>query len=433
MSTFTIGILGFVLMLLLLFLSMPVGFVMAVTGCLGFAAIRGSLGPAVAMALSETYDTFSKYDYSVIPLFIFMGQVAFHSGISRRLFDAAYCWLGRLPGGLGVAAVGACAAFGSICGSGPATAATMAAVAMPEMKKHKYDLALSAGAVASGGSLGMLIPPSVVFIVYGFMTEQSPAKLFLAGVIPGLMYVVLFGLYIVWACWRKPELGPPAPPASARDLLRSLLGVIDPLLLFALVMGGMFCGLFTPIEAAAVGAFGSLIIAAFRKCLTWKMLWRSLQETVRTSCMVLIIIAGAMIFGRFLAITRLPVALAEFLGGLPLPGWMILVSILLFFVLMGTVVDALAMILMTIPVFLPVLQALNVDLIWFGVLVVTVVQIGVISPPVGVNVYVVCGMMRGLPLQTAFRGCVPFMILLLLGSAILFLFPQISLWLPNQM
>lgn len=433
MSTFTIGILGFVLMLLLLFLSMPVGFVMAVTGCLGFAAIRGSLGPAVAMALSETYDTFSKYDYSVIPLFIFMGQVAFHSGISRRLFDAAYCWLGRLPGGLGVAAVGACAAFGSICGSGPATAATMAAVAMPEMKKHKYDLALSAGAVASGGSLGMLIPPSVVFIVYGFMTEQSPAKLFLAGVIPGLMYVVLFGLYIVWACWRKPELGPPAPPASARDLLRSLLGVIDPLLLFALVMGGMFCGWFTPIEAAAVGAFGSLIIAAFRKCLTWKMLWRSLQETVRTSCMVLIIIAGAMIFGRFLAITRLPVALAEFLGGLPLPGWMILVSILLFFVLMGTVVDALAMILMTIPVFLPVLQALNVDLIWFGVLVVTVVQIGVISPPVGVNVYVVCGMMRGLPLQTAFRGCVPFMILLLLGAAILFLFPQISLWLPNQM
>ncbi|NLZ62819.1 MAG: TRAP transporter large permease [Lentisphaerae bacterium] len=433
MSTFTIGILGFVLMLLLLFLSMPVGFVMAVTGCLGFAAIRGSLGPAVAMALSETYDTFSKYDYSVIPLFIFMGQVAFHSGISRRLFDAAYCWLGRLPGGLGVAAVGACAAFGSICGSGPATAATMAAVAMPEMKKHKYDLALSAGAVASGGSLGMLIPPSVVFIVYGFMTEQSPAKLFLAGVIPGLMYVVLFGLYIVWACWRKPELGPPAPPASARDLLRSLLGVIDPLLLFALVMGGMFCGWFTPIEAAAVGAFGSLLIAAFRKCLTWKMLWRSLQETVRTSCMVLIIIAGAMIFGRFLAITRLPVALAEFLGGLPLPGWMILVSILLFFVLMGTVVDALAMILMTIPVFLPVLQALNVDLIWFGVLVVTVVQIGVISPPVGVNVYVVCGMMRGLPLQTAFRGCVPFMILLLLGTAILFLFPQISLWLPNQM
>lgn len=433
MSTFTIGILGFVLMLLLLFLSMPVGFVMAVTGCLGFAAIRGSLGPAVAMALSETYDTFSKYDYSVIPLFIFMGQVAFHSGISRRLFDAAYCWLGRLPGGLGVAAVGACAAFGSICGSGPATAATMAAVAMPEMKKHKYDLALSAGAVASGGSLGMLIPPSVVFIVYGFMTEQSPAKLFLAGVVPGLMYVVLFGLYIVWACWRKPELGPPAPPASTRDLLRSLLGVIDPLLLFALVMGGMFCGWFTPIEAAAVGAFGSLLIAAFRKCLTWKMLWRSLQETVRTSCMVLIIIAGAMIFGRFLAITRLPVALAEFLGGLPLPGWMILVSILLFFVLMGTVVDALAMILMTIPVFLPVLQALNVDLIWFGVLVVTVVQIGVISPPVGVNVYVVCGMMRGLPLQTAFRGCVPFMILLLLGTAILFLFPQISLWLPNQM
>ncbi len=433
MSTFTIGILGFLLMLLLLFLSMPVGFVMAVVGCVGFAAVTGNLPAALHLTLSVTYDTFSKYDYSVIPLFIFMGQVAFHSGISRRLFDAAYCWLGRLPGGLGVAAVGACTAFGSICGSGPATAATMAAVALPEMKKHKYDLGISAGAVAAGGSLGMLIPPSVVFIVYGFMTEQSPAKLFMAGVLPGLMYVLLFGLYIVWACWRKPELGPPAPPMTFREQLQSLLGVLDPLLLFALVMGGMFFGWFTPIEAAAVGAFGSLVIAAARKCLSWNMLWRSLQETVRTSCMVLIIIAGAMVFGRFLAVTRLPVSLAAFLGDLPLPSWMILASILAFFVLMGTVVDALAMVLMTIPVFLPILQNLNVDLIWFGVLVVTVVQIGVISPPVGVNVYVVCGMMRDLPLQTAFRGCVPFMVLLLLGTAILFLFPQVSLWLPNLM
>ncbi|NLF93475.1 MAG: TRAP transporter large permease [Oligosphaeraceae bacterium] len=433
MSTFAIGIIGFVLLLLLLFLSMPVGFVLAVVGCAGFAVITGSPAAAFHLVVSVTHDTFSKYDYSVIPLFIFMGQVAFHSGMSKRLFDAAYRWLGRLPGGLGVATVGACAAFGAICGSGPATAATMAAVALPEMKKHKYSLELSAGAVAAGGSLGMLIPPSVVMIVYGFMTEQSPAKLFLAGVLPGLLYVLLFGLYIVWACWRNPALGPAAPVGTFREQLRSLLGVIDPLLLFALVMGGMFCGWFTPIEAAAVGAFGSLVIAATRRRLSWHILWRSLQETVRTSCMVLIIITGAMIFGRFLAVTRLPVTLAGYLAELPLPGWMILAFILAFFVLMGTVVDALALVLMTIPVFLPILQTLNVDLVWFGVMVVTVVQIGVISPPVGVNVYVVCGMMRDLPLQTAFRGCVPFMVVLLLGEAILFLVPQISLWLPNLM
>jgi len=433
MSSFAIGIIGFVVMLLLLFLSMPVGFVLAVVGCVGFAAITNSPAAAFHLIISVTHDTLSKYDYSVIPLFIFMGQVAFHSGMSKRLFDAAYSWLGRLPGGLGVATVGACAAFGAICGSGPATAATMAAVALPEMKKHKYSLELSAGAVAAGGSLGMLIPPSVVFIVYGFMTEQSPAKLFLAGVVPGLLYVLLFGLYIVWACWRKPSLGPPAPVGTFRGRLRALLGVIDPLLLFALVMGGMFCGWFTPIEAAAVGAAGSLVIAATRRRLSWKMLWRSLQETVRTSCMVLIIITGAMIFGRFLAVTTLPVALAETLGNLPLPGWMILVCILVFFIIMGTVVDNLALVLMTIPIFLPILQALNVDLVWFGVMIVTVVQIGVISPPVGVNVYVVCGMMRDLPLQTAFRGCVPFIAVLLLGAIVLFIFPQISLWLPNLM
>ena len=432
MSTFTIGLIGCILLIVLLLLSMPVGFSLAIVGTLGFALII-NFPAACHMMISLFLDTFSKYDYSVIPLFIFMGQVCFHSGISKRLFDAAYRWVGRLPGGLAVATVFACAAFGAICGSGPATAATMAAVSLPEMKKRNYSMQLGAGTVAAAGSLGMMIPPSVVFIVYGFMTEQSPAKLFIAGILPGLLFTLLFSLYIAWACWRNPKLGPPAPATTREEAFRALLGVIDPLLLFLAVMGGLFIGWFTPTEAASVGALGSLIIAGARRCLTWKMLKRSILETIRTSCMILMIIAGALVFSRFLAVTRLPVELASFLSGLPLPGWMIIASILLTFVILGTVVDNLALVLMTIPVFLPVLTALHVDLIWFGVMIVAVVQIGVISPPVGVNAYVVSGMMRDVSLQSVFKGCIPFIGMLAIGTILLMLFPQLATWLPTLM
>ncbi len=432
MSTFTIGLIGCILLIALLLLSMPVGFSLAVVGVLGFATII-NLPAACHMMISLFLDTFSKYDYSVIPLFIFMGQVCFHSGISKRLFDAAYHWVGRLPGGLAIATVAACAAFGAICGSGPATAATMAAVSLPEMKKRNYSMQLGAGTVAAAGSLGMMIPPSVVFIVYGFMTEQSPAKLFIAGIVPGLLFSLLFSLYIACTCWRNPKLGPPAPPSTRQEALRSLLGVIDPLLLFLAVMGGLFIGWFTPTEAASVGALGSLVIALARRCLTWKMLKRSILETIRTSCMILMIIAGALVFSRFLAVSRLPVELAVFLSGLPLPGWMIIASILLTFVILGTVVDNLALVLMTIPVFLPVITALHVDLIWFGVMIVAVVQIGVISPPVGVNAYVVSGMMRDISLQTVFKGCIPFIGMLAIGTILLMIFPQLATWLPALM
>ncbi len=432
MSTFAIGLIGCLLLIFLLLLSMPVAFSLALAGFVGFAMI---VNPSAAchMMISVFLDTFSKYDYSVIPLFIFMGQVCFHSGISKRLFEAAYRWVGRLPGGLAIATTGACAAFGAICGSGPATAATMSAVALPEMKKRNYSMQLASGTVAAAGSLGMMIPPSVVFIVYGFMTEQSPAKLFIAGILPGLLFTLLFSTYIAWACWRKPELGPPAPASTWKEAFRALLGVIDPMLLFAVVMGGLFIGWFTPTEAASVGALGSLIIALARRCLTWRMLRRSLLETMRTSCMILLIIAGALVFSRFLAVSRLPTELAVFLGGLPLPGWMIIASILLTFVILGTVVDNLALVLMTIPVFLPIINALEVDLIWFGVMIVAVVQIGVISPPVGVNAYVVSGMMRDISLQTVFKGCIPFIGMLAIGIIILMIFPQLATWLPGMM
>ena len=432
MNTSLIGLLGALLFILFLTLSMPVGFAMAIAGCLGFAIISNSTA-ACYMLTSVFFETFSKYDYTVIPLFIFMGQVCFHSGISKRLFDVAYKWVGRMPGGMASASVAACAAFGAICGSGPATAATMAAVTLPEMKKRNYSMQLAAGTVASAGSLGMMIPPSVVFIVYGFLTEQSPAKLFIAGIIPGLMFTLLFIIYVTWACIRNPKLGPPAPSYSWKEKIHSLLGVIDPALLFILVIGGMFLGWFTPTEAASVGALGSLIIAACRKSLSWKMLKRSLMETVRSSCMILLIIAGAMVFSRFLAISRIPTELASALTRVQLPGWLIIACILALFVILGTVVDSLALVLMTIPVFLPVLNMLNVDLIWFGVLVVAVVQIGVISPPVGICAYVVSGLIRDVSLQSVFKGCIPYMGMLIIGTILLILFPALATWLPSMM
>jgi C4-dicarboxylate transporter, DctM subunit len=379
----------------------------------------------------ELFETLSSYPLTVIPLFVFMGQIAFHAGISRRLFNTAYAWLGQLPGGLAMATVGACTGFGAICGSGPATAATMASVALPEMRRYKYDMELGSGAVAAGGSLGMLIPPSVVFIVYAIMTEQSVGRLFLAGIIPGIMIALLFCLTIYINCKFRPHLGPAGPRTSWAEKFMSLWGVWETVLLFILVMGGMFKGFFTPTEAAAVGAAGSLIIAGVKRELTLRTLVRSLQETVRTSCMVLIIVAGAVMFGRFLAVTHLPATLASWLAELPLPGWVIMMFIILFYLISGCFVDALALVLLTIPIFYPVVIGLGYDPVWFGVIVVVVTQMGVISPPVGVNAYVVSGIERDIPLQTVFKGCIPFLGALIVSAIILMAFPQLSLFLPG--
>ena len=430
MTPIQIGIIGCLLLFALLAASMPVAFAMAIVGFLGFAVIR-SPGAAMSMITIDLYDTFSSYSLTVIPLFVFMGQIAFHAGISRRLFNTAYNWLGTLPGGLAMSTVGACTAFGAICGSGPATAATMASVALPEMKRYNYDMELGCGAVAAGGSLGMLIPPSVVFIIYAIMTEQSVGKLFIAGIVPGLLIAFLFCLTIYLNCKLHPHLGPAGQQVSWKTKFASLAGVSETLILFTIVIGGMFGGFFTPTEAASIGAAGSLIIAATKRRLTPKMLARSLKETVRTSCMVMIIVTGAVIFGHFLAVTRIPFELASSLAILPLPGWAIMGLIILFYLLVGCFVDALALILLTIPIFYPVVTQLGYDPIWFGVIIVVVTQMGVISPPVGVCVYVVSGIARDVPLQTIFRGALPFLAALVIAAIILIAFPQLCLWLPN--
>ena len=432
MTPAQVGILGCLVLLLLLASSMPVAFVMGLVGLIGFALL---VDPEAAMSLTATdlYDTFANYHLTVIPLFVFMGQIAFHAGISRRLFDSAQRWLGALPGGLAMATVGACTAFGAICGSGPATAATMSTVALPEMKRYGYSMELGTGAVAAGGGLGMLIPPSVVFIVYGVMAEQSVGALFMAGIVPGILIACMFCLTIHINCTRRPHLAPPCERSSWRERFASLAGTAETLIIFTIVIGGLFLGWFIPTEAAALGAASCLAVALIKRQMSWHGLVQSLKETVRTSCMVLTIVAGAKIFGHFLAVTRIPNSLAGTLGELALPPWIVMAGIILFFLVGGCFVDALALILLTIPIFLPVIVDLGYDPVWFGVIIVLVTQMGVITPPVGVNVYVVSGMERDVSLQTVFKGTMPFLVALVVAAGLLIAFPQLVLFLPNLM
>lgn len=430
MSPEQIGLVGCLALVVLLCSSMPVAFAMAVVGFVGFGCVVNPHA-AVSMVTMDLYDTFASYSLTVIPLFVLMGQIAFHGGISRRLFDAAYHWLGPLPGGLAMASVGACTAFGAICGSGPATSATMALVALPEMKRYKYSMELACGAVASGGGIGMMIPPSVVFIVYAIMTEQSIGQLFISGILPGLLTALLFCVVIYVQCRRHPDYGPAAPSSSWKAKFLSLRGAWETMLLFLAVMGGMFLGIFTPTEGAAIGAAGTLAITAIRRKLSFRMLIQSLKETLRTAVMVMIIVAGAKVFGHFLAVTQIPFATANWLGGLPLPGWVIMLLIVGFYFLAGCFVDALALVLLTIPIFYPVVMNLGYNPIWFGVMIVLVTQMGTITPPVGVCVYVVSGIERDVPLETIFRGSMPFLIALIIMVILLILFPDIALLLPR--
>ncbi len=430
MSPLTGGLIGCLILVILLLSSMPVAFAMLAAGLVGFTLITNPLA-AASMVSAELFDTFSSYNLTVIPLFVLMGQVAFHAGISGGLFKAAYTWIGHLPGGLAMATVGACAGFGAISGSGPATAATMATVALPEMRKYHYADSLAAGTVAAGGSLGMLIPPSVVFIVYALMTEQSIGALFLAGIVPGVIISLLFCLTIFILCVRNPKLGPQSERHSWGQKFRSLGGVIEILLLFVFVMGGMFGGLFTAIEAAAIGAAGSLLIALFKRALSWAVLRQILLETARTSGMIFIIVAAAVVFGRFLAISQIPYAVAGWFSSLPLPGFLVMALVIVFYLVLGCFIDSLALVLLATPIFYPVVLDLGYDPIWFGVLIVVITQMGVITPPVGVNVYVVSGIERDLPLNTIFRGSMPFLVTLILFALLLIAVPDIALILPK--
>jgi len=426
------GIYGFLALVALMFLKVPVGFVMALVGLVGFSFLV-SWDAALHLMAQDFTSVFGSYNLTVIPLFVLMGQLAHHSGMSGRLFHAAYRFFGSLPGGLAVATIGACAGFSAICGSTSATAATMAAVALPEMKKYNYDPSLATGVVAAGGSLGILIPPSTIFIVYGVMTEQSVGKLFLAGVMPGILMTILFiATVFIWT-WNRPELAMPGARFSLREKIASLTGVVETLILFVAVMVGLFSGVFTPTEAAAVGAFGTLLIAVAGRHLSWNGFVQSLVETTRVTCMILVIVAGATVFGHFLAVTRIPFDVGTWVMGLQIHPWAVMSLILLVYLLLGCLMDSLAMIMLTIPIFFPVITSLGFDPIWFGVIIVLVTGMGVITPPVGINVYVVAGVARDVPLHTIFRGAVKLLAAQIVTAALLVLFPQIALWLPQLM
>jgi tripartite ATP-independent transporter DctM subunit len=362
-----------------------------------------------------------------------MGQVAFHAGISSRLFNTAYKFMGHWPGGLAIATIGACTGFSAICGSTNATAATMAAVTLPEMRKYGYRPSLAAGVVAAVGSLGILVPPSVIFIIYGIMTEQSIGKLFMAGILPGMLLAGLFVLAIVIWVWIAPGIAPRGPRATLQERLASLTGLVETLLLFLLVMGGLFLGFFTPTEAGAVGACGSLVIAVARRNINLQGFAQALFETTRIACMILVIVAGATIYGHFLAITRIPFDVAAWVTGFDLPPFAVMGLIIAVYLIGGCFIDALAMIMLTVPIFYPVVLDLGYDPIWFGVIIVLVTQIGVITPPVGVNVYVVSGVARDIPLQVIFRGVLPLLAAIIVATLLLIPFPGIALFLPGLM
>ena len=430
MSPETAGIVGIVLLLVLFILRMPVAFAMAFVGFVGFAYL-GGLHCALSLLAQDIFDTLTSYPLSVIPMFILMGAFAFAAGISQRLYTTCYTWVGQLRGGLTVATVIACSGFAAIRGSTAATAATMGKIALPEMKRYGYNDELATGTIASAGTLGILIPPSTVLIVYGILTEESIGKLFVAGIIPGAILTVFFVATVAFLCWHNPKLGPPGPATTWKQKIHSLGGIIEAIVLFVLTIGGIFLGWFSPTQAGAVGAFGALLIGVFRGHLKLKTTIDALKDGLRTACMVLLIITGATVFGHFLAISNIPFSLADWVGNLPIPRIAIMGVMILIYFAGGFFMDSMALIVVTIPIFFPLVLKLGFDPIWFGVIVVLVGEMGVITPPVGVNVFVISGIAPEIPLQKIFKGIIPFLGALIVLTILLVLFPDIAIFLPN--
>jgi C4-dicarboxylate transporter DctM subunit len=430
MSPETTGIVGIAVMLVLFLLKMPVAFSMAFVGFTGFAYICG-LGPASAVLAQDFFESFSSYSLSVIPMFILMGCFAFASGVSVRLFRTTYTWVGQFRGGLTIASVLACSLFAAICGSTAATAATMGKVALPEMRKYHYDNQLATGTIAAAGTLGIMIPPSTVFIVYGILVEESIGKLFIAGVLPGIVLTLLFVAVLFLICRRNPNLGPPSAPTSWKVKLNAISGIVEAAMLFLFAIGGLFLGWFSATQSGAIGAGGALVIGLARKELNWRKFFDAGRDGLRTACMVLFIITGAFVFGHFMATTRIPFLLAEWVGSLPVSRMGILAVIIFIFFMGGFFMDSMALIVLLVPIFFPVITRLGFDTIWFGVMIVLVAEMGVITPPVGVNVFVIKGIAPDVPLETIFRGIMPFLGALVVLTVLISIFPQIATFLPS--
>ena len=430
MSLTTVAAAGILVLLVLLALGMDIGMAMLSVGFFGYVYIN-SLSSAIGLLRASPAAQASNYSFCVIPLFILMGNFAFVSGMSTGLYDVGHKWLNRMPGGLACATVAACAGFGAICGSVPATAATMSVVAIPEMRKFNYDDSLSAGAVAVGSTLGIMIPPSTAFIMYGIMAEQSIGQLFMAGVLPGILLAILCIVVIVIQVKRNPKLAPPVGSVTWGERVRSLKGLGWVIVLFGFVFGGMGIGLFTINEAAAGGAFMGLVIMVLSRKFTWKGFVEVMFDSIKTISMTYLILIGATVFSKFLAVTQLPMNLAAYVSAMNVSRYVILVVILAIYAVMGCFMDSMAMILLTVPIFLPIIKALHFDPIWFGVMIVLVMELGLVTPPVGLACYVVKGTTKKLPLPKIFSGCFPYIPAIFACVVLITVFPQIALWLPG--
>ncbi len=426
------ALLGFIAIFALALLRMPLAFSMGLVGIVGIGLTRG-WDPALASTAQVVHETGFAYTLSVIPLFILMGNFVARAGLAHELFAAAYAFIGHFRGGLAHATVAACAGFGAICGSSIATAATMSKVAYPSMKKMGYSDSLSTGVMAAGGTLGIMIPPSTIMVIYGIITETNIGKLFAAGVIPGILTALLLMLAIIYITSKDPEHAPAGKRSTWPERWAALRGIWGVILLVIVVLGGIYGGLFTATEGAGFGAAGAFIFALLRRRLTWAILLQVLVESARTTAMLFTLLIAATIFANFVNFTSLPNDLKEWITHLGLSPVMIITAMMFIYIILGTVMEELTMVLLTIPLFFPIVTALGFDPVWFGVLIVMIVQIGLISPPVGMNLFVINTLLPKVGLSNIFKGCWPFVLVMIFVLGLLIAFPQISLWLPSLM
>jgi tripartite ATP-independent transporter DctM subunit len=426
----TEAVTGLFAMLLLSFMRVPIALSMGVIGFAGLWWMKGE-GPSMASVTTVVYESGFQYTLSVVPLFILMGNFVTRAGMSQELYRAAFTFVGHLRGGLAMATVLACAGFGAICGSSIATAATMTKVAYPSMREHGYSDALAAGSIAAGGTLGILIPPSTIMVIYGLMTQTNIGKLFAAGILPGLVATILLCLAVQYITWRDPKAGPAAERSTWVERLRAVREIWAVAALFGIVMGGIYGGVFTATEGAGIGAFGAFCFALARRVLTWKTLLLVLTDSARTTGMLFMILVGALVFANFINYTTLPDDLKNFVNRYEVHPMMVMAAICVIYVLLGTAMEELSMILLTVPVFFPLVTHLGFDPVYFGIIIVVVVEIGLISPPVGMNMFVVRSLLPNVSTTTIFRGVTPFVVADVIRLAILVAFPAISLWLPK--
>ncbi len=429
MSEVAIGITGLSIVLVMFLTGIELAFAMALVGFIGFSYLV-SFSAGMNLLAKDFFDTFTSYGFTVIPLFVLMGQIAFNAGIAKRLFDSAYKFIGHIPGGLAMATVAGATVFKAICGSSPATAATFASVAVPEMDRYNYDKKLSTGTVATVGTLGILIPPSVTLIVFGIITEQSIGKLFLAGLVPGLMIALFFILTIYFWCRINPKLGPKGEKSSWKERIASLPEVLWVVAVFLLVIGGLMYGFFTPTEAGSIGTFAVLLLSVIKRDINFKGYVKSVVESLRTASMVLMLIAGSAVLGHFLTRTKIPMLAADWIIGLPLDPAIIMVIISVVYLIGGSFIDDLAFMILATPIFYPAIIKLGYDPLWFGMIIAITVMIGVVIPPVAINVFVVRAVTKQ-PFSVIYRGVYPFLISLAGAAVLLFIFPQIATYLPS--